>query len=179
MAAAALAIVLGFCLFISETRPSLLLEREAMKVRKELPHTNLKILNPDAAPDLKALMTLTLVRPVRLLCTEPIIMAVAFMGSVTCALFYLQAESIPLVFEAYGWNTATASLGFIPILLGCLASFITRFHDHAKLAGIKASGAYVEPEDKLTGFTIAAPCLAGGQSNSHQDFANMKANKKP
>ncbi|KAK6209390.1 hypothetical protein LQW54_006243 [Pestalotiopsis sp. IQ-011] len=162
MAAAALAIVLGFCLFIHETRPSLLLEREAMKVRKELPHTDLKILNPDAAPDIKALVTLTLVRPVRLLCTEPIIMAVSFMGSVTCALFYLQAESIPLVFEAYGWNTATASLGFIPILLGCLASFITRFHDHAKLAGIKATGAYVEPEDKLTGFTIAAPCLAGG-----------------
>lgn len=162
MAAAGLAVVLVFCLFLRETRPSLLLEREVMKVRQQLPDSDVKVLNPDAAPDLKALIILTLIRPIRLLCTEPIIMAVASMGSVTCALFYLQAESIPLVFEAYGWSPATASLGFIPVLVGCLASFINRFYDHAKLAAIKARGAYVEPEDKLTGFAIAAPCLAGG-----------------
>lgn len=94
-------------------------------------------------------------------------MAVAFMGSVTCALFYLQAESIPLVFEAYGWSSAAASLGFVPILLGCLISSLTRFYDHHHLAQIIESGKSVEPEDKLTGFAIAAPLLAGGKSYSY------------
>ena len=102
-------------------------------------------------------------------------MAVAFMGSVTCALFYLQAESIPLVFEAYGWSTATASLGFIPILLGCLVSFCTRFYDHDRLAKIVKSGRSIEPEDKLTGFSLAAPCLAGGTFFfSHNKSHNSK-----
>ena len=106
-------------------------------------------------------MVLTLFRPLRLLLTEPIIMAVAFMGSVTCALFYLQAESILLVYEAYGWRSATASLGFVPILLGCLVSFWTRFYDNSHLAKV-VKRRQVEPEDKLFGFALAAPCLAGG-----------------
>lgn len=164
MAVIGLAVLLGFCFTLRETRPSLLLEREVDALRKKLPGKEIKTLNPDAAPDFKTLMMVTLLRPLRLLFTEPIIMAVAFMGSITCALFYLQAESIPLVFQAYGWSTATASLGFIPILLGCLASSFTRFYDHHHLAMIMKSGRSVEPEDKLTGFALAAPFLAGGKS---------------
>jgi hypothetical protein len=122
-------------------------------------------LNPDAAPDFKILIMVTLLRPLRLLFTERIVMAVSFMGSITCALFYLQAESLLLMFEAYGWSTATASLGFIPILLGCLTSSFTRFFDHHRLSMITKSGRSVEPEDKLTGFAIAAPFLAGGKSS--------------
>jgi hypothetical protein len=114
-------------------------------------------------PDAKALITNTLVRPVRLLFTEPIIASVAFMGAVTTAMFYAQAESIPLVFELYGWFPAAASLGFVPLLLGSLASFLVRFIDHAKIDNIVRNNKRVEPEDKLTGFAIAAPFLALGR----------------
>jgi hypothetical protein len=149
-------------LTLKETRPSLLLQRQANIVRRKFPSHTIRILNPDAAPGFQALITITLTRPLRLLFTEPIIMAVAFMGSVTCALFYMQAESIPLVFEAYGWSPAAASLGFVPVLLGCLTSVVVRFHDHAKLRRIVQSKRPVEPEDKLTGFAIAAPVLSTG-----------------
>lgn len=162
MAAIGLGILLGFCFTLHETRPSLLLEREAAIVRKKFPEHDIKILNPDAAPDFKTLIVVTLLRPLRLLFTEPIIAVVAFMGSVTCALFYMQAESIPLVFEAYGWSTSAASLGFVPMLLGCIASFSTRFYDSQNLRNIRRSGRAIEPEDKLTGFAIAAPFLAIG-----------------
>lgn len=163
IAAIGLGILLGFCFLLRETRPSLLLEREVNALRKKLPGREIKTLNPDMAPDFKTLIMVTLLRPLRLLFVEPIIMAVAFMGSVTCALFYLQAESLPLVFEAYGWSPAAASLGFLPVLLGCLTSFFTRFYDHHHLAKIMKSGRAVEPEDKLTGFALAAPFLAGGK----------------
>ncbi|RYP71168.1 hypothetical protein DL771_004968 [Monosporascus sp. 5C6A] len=162
MAAIGLGILLIFCLFLKETRPSKILEREVASLRMLVPDREIKTLNPDSVPDVKTLFTVTLSRPLRLLLTEPIILIVAFMGSVTCALFYLQAESLLLVFEAYGWSTATASLAFIPILLGCMASTFTRFYDHNKLAKITSQRKVVEPEDKLTGFAIAAPCLAGG-----------------
>ncbi|QIW96717.1 hypothetical protein AMS68_002235 [Peltaster fructicola] len=162
MPAIGLGILFLFCLTLQETRPSLLLQREVDAARKKLPMPEIKILNPDAAPGLKALIALTLLRPIHLLFTEPIVMAVAFIGTVTCALFYLQAESIPLVFESYGWSPASASLGFIPVILGCLASFFVRFLDQAKLRRVVHSRRRIEPEDKLTGFAIAAPALAFG-----------------
>jgi hypothetical protein len=86
------------------------------------------------------------------------------MGAVTTAIFYAQAESIPLVFELYGWSPAAASLGFVPLLLGALASFLVRFVDHRILDKIVRSNKRIEPEDKLTGFAIAAPFLAVGKS---------------
>lgn len=178
MAVIGLAALLGFCFTLRETRPSLLLEREVDALRTKLPGKDIKTLNPDAAPDFKTLVMVTLLRPLRLLSTEPIVMAVAFMGSVTCALFYLQAESIPLVFQDYGWSTATASLGFIPVLLGCLASSFTRFYDHHHLDMIIKSGRSVEPEDKLTGFALAAPFLAGGKSCKPVSPTNVDINPR-
>lgn len=165
MAAIGLGVLFGCCLTLKETRPSLLLQREAAIVRQKLPGHEIRILNPDAAPGFKALITVTLLRPVRLLFTEPIIIAVVCMGSVTCALFYLQAESIPLVFEEYGWSPAAASLGFVPVLLGCVCSFVVRFYDQNKLERIAQSNRPVQPEDKLTGFAIAAPFLSMGESS--------------
>lgn len=109
IAAIGLGVVFAFCFLLRETRPSLLLEREIAALRKKLPVGKLRRLIRTRAPDFRTLIVMTLLRPLRLLFTEPIIMAVAFMGSVTCALFYLQAGSIPLVFEAYGWSSATAS----------------------------------------------------------------------
>ncbi|KAI0097546.1 MFS multidrug transporter [Nemania sp. FL0031] len=165
IAALLLAVLFILCLCISETRPSLLLERQVSLVRKELPPAEehkIHVLNPDTVPGLRALLMVTLLRPVYLLFTEPIIAAVAIMGSLTCALFYMQAESLMLVFRSFGWSSETASLAFIPILMGCLFSSLTRVYDHWKIDKIIASGRFVEPEDKLTGFSLAAPCLACG-----------------
>ena len=163
MAAIGLGVLLIFCFFIDESRPSLLLEREIAVLRKALPDFPMKTSSPDSAPTLKVLIRVTLLRPLRLLFTEPIVMLVAIMGSVTCALFYLSAESLLLVFEAYGWTMQSASLSFLPIALGCLCGFLTRLHDHRYLGKRTGSGGRLEPEDKLFGFWLAAPSLATGK----------------
>ncbi|KAL9025247.1 MAG: hypothetical protein Q9196_005898 [Gyalolechia fulgens] len=162
LAAIGLGVLFVFCLLLSESRPSLLLEREVAPLRKEMPGTSLKTLNPDATPDYRTLVQVTLIRPLRLLFTEPIVMVVAILGSVTCVLFYLSAESLLLVFEAYGWSAQSASLSFIPIVIGCLCGFFTRLHDHRHLARRRKSGKPLEPEHKLLGFALAAPSLAVG-----------------
>ncbi|KAK4984021.1 hypothetical protein LTR50_006860 [Elasticomyces elasticus] len=131
----------------------------------------IKTLNPDSAPNAKTLLQVTLVRPLRRLFTEPIVMMVAFMGSVTCALFYLSAESLLLVFEAYGWSPQTASLSFIPIALGCLCGFFTRLYHHRKLANRTKDGKTLEPEDKLFGFAIADSCAIPGHRSGLWIFA--------
>lgn len=150
------------CFKLSESRPSLLLEREVSKIRKDMPHLVLKTLNPDSFPDLKTLAQVTLIRPVRLLFTEPIIMMVAVMGSVACALWYLFAEALLITFMGYGWSERQASLAFIPVALGCLCGCFTRYHDDKVLQKRIKQQKPLEPENKLFGFALAAPTLAVG-----------------
>ena len=126
---------------------------------------HMKTLNPDFTPDFRTFTQMTLIRPLRLLCTEPIIIMVAVVGSVTCDLFYLSAESLLLVFQAYRWNGQSASLSFIPIMIGCLAGFLTRLYDHHHLANRVKSGRSLEPEHKLLGLSLARPSLAAGKRN--------------
>lgn len=127
-----------------------------------MPHASLKTLNPDHTPDFKTLVRVTLVRPLRLLFTEPIIIMVAIMGSVTCALYYLFAEALLVTFEAYGWPERQASLSFIPVAIGCLCGFFPRLYDSRVLADRQKRGKPLEPENKLFSFALAAPTLAGG-----------------
>lgn len=150
------------CFWLKESRPSLLLEREVATARQAMPHVSLKTLNPDHTPDLKTLINVTLARPLRLLFTEPIIIMVAIMGSVTCAEFYLFAEALLVTFEAYGWSERQASLSFIPVAIGCLCGFLPRLYDHRVLAQRQKEGKVLEPENKLFSFALAAPALALG-----------------
>jgi len=160
IATAVTGVLLIFCLFLKETRPSLLLEREVAVLQKQFPGLAMKTLNPDNAADFRALVQGTLVRPLRLLFTEPIVMLVAFMGSVTCAIYYLFADALLVVFTSYGWTAPQASLAFIPLAVGHFLGFLTRWHDHRSLARRKAQGETIEPESKLFWFAVAAPVLA-------------------
>ncbi|TLD22848.1 hypothetical protein PspLS_07131 [Pyricularia sp. CBS 133598] len=94
------------------------------------------ILNPDAAPRLKALITMTLVRPARLLFTEPHNHVGCTHGIChLCTLFYLQAESIPLVFQDY-WSVASS--GFAIVILFIKPMYMNLGHNVATafMAGI-------------------------------------------
>ena len=155
--------LLAFCLLLNESRPSLLLKREAAVLQEKLPNASITVLNPDSAPNFRVLVQMTLIRPLRLLLIEPIVMIVATLGSVTCALFYLSAEALLLIFESYGWTPQTASLSFIPIIIGCLCGLFTRLYDYQRLSNRKKSGKPLEPEHKLLGFALAAPSLAAGK----------------
>lgn len=152
-----------FVLLLRESRPSLLLEREVSRLRRSNPNIPFKTLNPDSTPDFRTFIQVTLIRPLRLLFTEPIVMTLAIMGSIACAIFYVSAESLLLVFQAYGWSEKSASLSFIPVMLGCLGGFATRFYDNRHLARRIKRGQPLEPEHKMLGFAIAAPSVAIGR----------------
>ena len=180
MATIGLGVLFVCCLLLKESRPSLLLGREVTLLRVRMPGISMKTLNPDSAPDFRTLVQVTLIRPLRLLFTEPIVMMVAVMGSVTCALFYISAESLLLVFEAYGWTSQSASLSFIPITIGCLCGFLTRLYDHRHLANRVKSGKPLEPEHKLLGLSLAAPSLVAGKfAKIRNTSANPTLYKSP
>ena len=150
------------CCFIKESRPSLLLERRLNKLKESAPGTlyDVRTRNPDAVPDIDTLVKNFLFRPLRLLFTEPIVMMVAVMGSLVCALFWLCAEALLIVYQSFGFSERQASLGFVPIGIGLLFGWFTRFYDFRLLLLRRKNKQPIEPEDKLFGFALAAPTLA-------------------
>ena len=84
IAAVITGILFILCLPLSESRRSLLLEREVTKLRWTMPSSIFKTLNPDHTPDCKTLIRCTLICPLHLLFIEPIIILIAVMGSASC-----------------------------------------------------------------------------------------------
>ena len=82
------------------------------------------------------------------------------MDSVATTLFYLQAESLIIVYTSLGFSATQASLSLIPVALGCLLGFLPRIYDDRKLKKLRQQKKPIQPEDKLFGFSIGSPILA-------------------
>lgn len=155
--------LIGFLLFgIRESRPSQLLERKIARVRLETGDWDLKIQNPDVTPDVHTYIKVTLVRPLRLLMTEPIVIMTGIMSAVAFGVIYLFAEALPVVYTSFGFTPRQSSLAFIPIGVGIITDFLPRLYDNWKLSKRDRGRIPIQPEDKLSGFYAAAPILALG-----------------
>ena len=146
--------------FLSESRPSLLLKRSVYNLCKAANHPLLLTRDPDHVPSAREFVSVSLLRPLRLLLTEPIVMLVATLNATAFGLIYLFSEALPVVYGSFGFSENTASLAFLAIGLGVLLSFLPRFYDQRVYRERKAKGLMAEPEHKLFGFKLAAPLLA-------------------
>ncbi|OHE92674.1 fluconazole resistance protein 1 [Colletotrichum orchidophilum] len=100
-----------------------------------------------------------IVRPLRLLFTEPIVFLVAFISAIAFGLIYLFTEVLPMVYQALGFTDGWQNAPFLALVIGMLLSVLTRFYDRRVLANADKP---VSPESKFTGYLIGAPALAIG-----------------
>ncbi|CAG8961535.1 hypothetical protein HYFRA_00013953 [Hymenoscyphus fraxineus] len=149
-------------LFTRESRPSQLLEARVALLRKATGDDSFRINNPDHAPDLDTLIRLVLLRPIRLLFTEPIVFVTSIISAVAFALVYLFTEAIPIVYGSFGFSATQSSLVFLAMCVGICLSVLTRFYDQHIFRKRQKNRQPLQPEDKLTGFAIGAPLLAIG-----------------
>lgn len=148
-------------LFIRESRPSLLLARKVATIRRHTGH-DLKFDNPDEVADHAGLIDVILIRPATLLVSEPLIILVSTLSSVSWAIIYLFTEALTGIYESMGFSRASASLPFLAIGAGVLFSIFPRYFDVRVARKRKERGEPLEPEDKLTGFVLAVVSLAIG-----------------
>ncbi|KAB8215668.1 major facilitator superfamily domain-containing protein [Aspergillus novoparasiticus] len=149
---------------IKESRPSLLLKDELRRFEQTSlngKESHLQSWNPDHVPDLHTLATVTLIRPLRLFVTEPIVFLVSIVSPIPYTLIYLFTEALPPVYQAFSFSPISASLPFLAIGIGLL-SFGTRIYDYQVLTRLRKNNHPTVPEDKLTGFVIGAPVFALG-----------------
>jgi len=147
---------------IRESRPSQLLERKVSALREATGEKSLIIRNPDHTPDLRTFARIALFRPCRLFFTEIIVFMVSVMSAVAFGLIYLFAEALPVVYGSFGFSDKQSSLAFIAIGIGLLCGIFTRLYDDHIFRKRQSRRQALRPEDKLTGFAIAAPLLAIG-----------------
>lgn len=162
VAAIVTAVVTLLMLGIRESRPSQLLVREVKRLQEETGIDTLTALNPDHSPDMHSLVRVSLIRPLHLFFTEPIVFLVAIMSAVAFGLIYLFTEALPLVYESMGFSEKNSYLPFIAIVIGLLLGVLTRIYDDRLVARYKKEEKPLEPEDKLLGFSFGAPALAAG-----------------
>lgn len=147
-----------------ESRPSLLLKRKAQHVERVSNTTSIPTRGHDSFPTLSGFVRQALVRPLRLLFTEPIIAVSAVIAATIFGLAYGLTAGLEVIYIQYGFSEAATSLSFIPILLGMLLATAPRVYDDWRSRQARKSGAQpdTEPEAKLWSFGVAVPVFAIG-----------------
>ncbi|KAF9879925.1 MFS multidrug transporter [Colletotrichum karsti] len=155
--------VLFVALFgVKESRPSLLLGRTIRRIGKETVIHDLSWHNPDEAPDWRALVRISVVRPGKILVTEPLVIMVALISASSWGMIYLFTESLTIVYLSLGFTKTQASLPFLAIAVGVLFTFLPRLWDMKVVRDCQRKQIPVQPEDKIMGFAFAAPAQAIG-----------------
>ena len=149
-------------LAMRESRPSQLLTERLERLKQLTANESLRIKNLDHAPNLRIFVETTLLRPLRLLFTEPIVFCAAVMSAVAFGLIYLFGEAAPIIYGTFGFDAQHSSLSFIPIAFGLLLGIPVRFYDQRIFRQRQQQRKTLQPEDKLAGFVLAVPALAVG-----------------
>jgi hypothetical protein len=149
-------------LFIKESRASRCLARRLATLHKLTGLTHLRINNPDHTPSLGTFAKIALRRPIHLFFTDPIVFVVSIMSAVGWALIYLLTQALPVIYHDFGLLRQQSSLLFLAILVGIFFGIFPRIYDQDLLKRRFESDSPLHPEDKLMGFTFAAPSLAIG-----------------
>ncbi|GFF48771.1 uncharacterized transporter C794.04c [Aspergillus lentulus] len=158
-----MAITGGFWLLlivtIPETRHSIILQRKAARVRKQMAQENLASasttvdLHAHARKGLHTLFAITLTRPFRFLFTEPITLCSAIYNGFLYGLVYLFNEAFPLVFgpgTGHGFNTGQQGLSFLGMAIGPIVAFcLYPLQEQYYLRRVAANGGKGEPEARM------------------------------
>lgn len=133
-----------FILPMRETYKKAILARRAKK--KGLPGPP----RPPLKTAAYQLLTATLVRPVRMLCTEPIVLFLSLYNSFTFSVLFAFFAAYPYTFnKVYGFNTWQSGLAFIGILVGVQLGGVTSILTDRLLYGRKYRQAVRQGDGKI------------------------------
>lgn len=152
----------GGSLFMKESRPNLLLKRKIDTIHNTIGVESVPFHNPDHFPSWKEYFKEALLRPAKLLLTEPIVMMCSALHGIAFGLIYGLTEALSVVYSQLGFSETATSLAFIPVLVGVLISVVFRLYDHSYIKKAKAQHREIHPETKIRTFAVSAPLLGAG-----------------
>lgn len=117
---------------VKESRPSVLLGRLVTRYSREQnePTEDLRWNNADStAAGWRAFSYIVVVRPAHILFTEPLVVIIAVISSISWGIIYLFTESMGTIYQDMGFSRSGASLPFLAMACGVLLTFLPRFWD--------------------------------------------------
>jgi MFS family permease len=119
--------------FLPETYGPVILKSRARKIRKSSPDGSTRHAQIYAQIELEAkgwkhMVSVILARPLRMIATELIVIAVCLYLAIAYAIFYMFFQAYPIVFKGiYGMSAATSGLMFLPIGAGTFVALAMFF----------------------------------------------------
>jgi hypothetical protein len=148
-------------LLIRESRPNRILPKKVEQLKKKYAFEGISVGHIEHALDSRTFVRTSLLRPLHLFFTEPIVFAIIIMGATVYTSAYLLTELLPDIYSGFNFNLRQSGLVFLAIGLGAITfPVITRLYDSRIGNKRKQQGRELVPEDKLLGFFIAAPVQA-------------------
>ena len=134
---------------LRETYPPLLLERKAKKLRKETGNQEFRSkLASDLSPG--NLFKLSIVRPLKLLCLSPIVLALSTFMAVVYGYLYLLFTTLTAVFEGvYHFSAGNVGLTYLGIGLGSFIGLFIFGIASDRIMKAKSASGEMKPEYRL------------------------------
>lgn len=126
------------------------------------PGVQLKFHSADPFPDLDSFIYTVIIRPSKMMVTEPILIIVSILSGISWGIIYLFSESIARAYIALGLSQPSASFPLLALVVGILIGVFPHIWDVRKLREKKRQNLQVQPEDTILGFAFGTPALAAG-----------------
>ncbi|ANB15694.1 Tpo2p [Sugiyamaella lignohabitans] len=152
-------VVMLLIISIPETYAPVILKRRAKRLRKETGNPLIITEQEQVEMSLYEIINTCLIRPVRMIATEPVLDLMCMYVVLIYAMLYAFFFAYPVIFQTlYGYNDAIVGLMFIPILIGSgIAIVFTPFCEKKYQALCKKRDP--TPEDRLLGAMIGSPLV--------------------
>lgn len=156
------AITITAFIFLRESYPPVLLERKAQKLRKETGNQELrsKLASPYTP---KEVFKMSIIRPLKMLCLSPIVLATSIFIAVVYGYLYLLFTTLTNVFEnTYHFSSGTVGLTYLGIGLGSMLGLVLFGSVSDRIVKAKSARGEMKPEYRLPPMIPGAWCIPIG-----------------
>lgn len=152
---------------VKESKADQLLERKVRAIREATGRDDLQAESTSSEGfNFNAFARDSLLRPLKYLFTEPIVIFCAALCGIAFGLLYGLTAGLTVAYTDppfdRTFSEVSSSLSFIAILIGVLLDVLPRFYDYHLLRRCQTQHLRIVPETKIRSFAIACPALAIG-----------------
>lgn len=148
------------CFFVlKETMASIILEKKAIRLRKETGNPNYYVRKPIDLP--RKLLLQSIVRPMRILLFTPVASLMSIYIAILYGLLYILFTTFTFVFkDQYNFSTSSAGLSYLGSGLGTLAGLLyASMLSDRRVRQKLAANQKPQPEDRLPLYMTLPGCL--------------------
>ena len=157
--------ILALTIFaMPEVYGPVLLKRKAIKKRKDTGDERFHNPHEDVKVDFNSIITKHLVRPLRMLFTEPMVTCIAIYASFVYGLLYLTLEVFPIVFQQIrGYGLVVSTLPFLALFVGVLFAVCINLANQPRyIKLVNENGGKPVPEGRLLPMVLGGILFAAG-----------------